>query len=68
MARAHVESKGNETNEIKNVIPCSEQRPRWLDRVLTDLKTIDETIKVKNAKDRERWRGVWQAAMVFDGS
>lgn len=67
MIRAHVEGKGNETKETKNVIPRSEQRRRCLDRVLKNLKTIDKTIRVKNTKDRGRRGGVRQAAMAFDG-
>lgn len=37
------------------------------DRLLKDLQTIDETIRVEDADDSERRRGVWRAALVLDG-
>lgn len=38
-----------------------------MDTVLKDLQTIDDTIRVNDAEDRGRWRGVWQAALALNG-
>jgi len=43
--------------KLNRKIPRGRPRQRWLDTVLKDLRTIDDTIQVGNAGDRERYGG-----------
>lgn len=53
---------------MKNVIEKDFAGDQDKDTILKDIQTTDETKQVEDAIDRERWRNLWQTALVLNGS
>jgi len=47
--------------------PRGRPRQRWYDRVEKDLKKINPLLDMGVASDREKWKGILEAAMVLNG-
>ncbi|KAL4098323.1 hypothetical protein QTP88_022957 [Uroleucon formosanum] len=47
--------------------PRGRPRQRWLDRVKKDLIQVDETARIEDADNRDRWKGLVEAAKGLNG-
>lgn len=59
--RQVVISKPNKTR------PRGRPRQRWMDRVKKDLMQVDKTAIIEDADNRDRWRGIVEAAKGLNG-
>jgi len=55
------------TGKLNGKRPGGRPRQRWADRVKTDLTGISEETRLEDSEDRDRWRGVVEAAKVLNG-
>jgi len=51
------------TGRLNGKRPRGRPRQRWANRVKMDLTEISEGTRIEDSEDRERWRGVVEAAM-----
>jgi hypothetical protein len=54
------------TGRLNGKRPRRRPRQRWTDRVKTDLTEILEETRIENINDRDRLRGVVEAAKVLN--
>ena len=54
-------------SKITGKRPRGRPRQRWYDRVEKDLKKINPLLDMGVASDREKWKGILEAAMVLNG-
>jgi hypothetical protein len=47
--------------------PRGRLRQRLWDRIKKDLKKVNSLLDMEAALDRERWKGILEAAMVLNG-
>ena len=54
-------------SKINKTRPRGRPRQRWLDRVKKDLFQVDETARIEDADNRDRWKGLVEAAKGLNG-
>jgi len=54
-------------SKITGKRPRGRPRQRWYDRVEKYLKKINPLLDMGVASDREKWKGILEAAMVLNG-